>query len=100
MEKNREEKSLRHVAKVAKFLHAGQQTKTSLKMWIRTVSDVIDLIQFHLVGQMMANFSGLNRKGPAVFQFRKRKRKLLCCVHLLIQTLLTCQMLIFSGVEL
>ena len=40
-----EEKSLRHVAIVAKFLD-DNKTKTSLKKWIRTVSNFIDLIQF------------------------------------------------------
>ena len=43
---NREEKSLRHVAMVAKFLE-DNKTKTPLKKWIRTVSKFIDLIQFH-----------------------------------------------------
>ena len=43
-----------------------QQTKTSLKKWIRTVSNFIDLNQFHLICQMLAKFSGLNPKGPYV----------------------------------
>ena len=43
---NREEKSLRHVAMIAKFLD-DNKTKTPLKKWIRTVSKFIDLIQFH-----------------------------------------------------
>ena len=43
---NREEKSLRHVAMIAKFLE-DNKTKTPLKKWIRTVSKFIDLIQFH-----------------------------------------------------
>ena len=41
--RHREEKSLLHVSMVAKFLDE-QQTKTSLKKWIRTVSNFIDLI--------------------------------------------------------
>ena len=41
---NREEKSLRHVAMIAKFLD-DNKTKTPLKKWIRTVSKFIDLIQ-------------------------------------------------------
>ena len=41
-----EEKSLGHVAMVAKFLD-DNKAKTSLKEWIpRTVSNFIDLIQF------------------------------------------------------
>ena len=33
---------------------------------------------------MLEKFSGLSRKGSAVFKFRKRKSgKILCCVHLL-----------------
>ena len=45
---NREEKSLRHVATVATFLD-DNKPKTSLKKWIRTVSNLIDLILFHLI---------------------------------------------------
>ena len=41
-----------------------QQIKTSLKKWIRTVSNFIDLIQFHLICEMLAKFSGFNPKGP------------------------------------
>ena len=44
---NREEKSSRHVAMVAKFPD-DNKPKTSLKKWICTVSNSIDLIQFHL----------------------------------------------------
>ena len=43
-----------------------QQTKTSLKKWIRTVSNLIDLISFHFICQTFAKFSGLNPKGPYV----------------------------------
>ena len=43
---NREEKSLRHVATIAKFLE-DNKTKTPLKKWIHTISKFIDLIQFH-----------------------------------------------------
>ena len=51
-----------HVSKICGW----QQTKTSLKKWIRTVSNFIDLNQFHLICQMLAKFSGLNPKGPYV----------------------------------
>ena len=50
---NREEKSLRHVAMVAKFLDDNRS-----KTCIRTASNFIDLIQFHLICQMLAKFSG------------------------------------------
>ena len=33
-------------------------------MWIRTASNFIDLISFHLICQTLAKFSGLNLKGP------------------------------------
>ena len=51
----REEKSLRHVAMVAKFLDDK-----------KPISNFIDLIQFHLICQMLAKFSGLNPNGPYV----------------------------------
>ena len=48
-----------HVAMVAHFLD-DNTTKTSLKkLFIRTVSYFIDLIQFHLICQMLAKFSGV-----------------------------------------
>ena len=52
-----EDKSLRHVAMVANFLY-DNKLETSLKKRIRTVSNFIDLIQFHLICQMLATFSG------------------------------------------
>ena len=55
---NWEEKSLRHVAMVARFLD-DNKPKTSLeinKKWIRTVSNFDDLIQFHMICQMTAKF--------------------------------------------
>ena len=56
---NRKEKWLHHVAMVAIFLDDNK-----LKTLTRTVSNFIDLIQFHLICQMFANFLGLNPKGP------------------------------------
>ena len=56
--------------------------KTSFKKWIRTVLYFIDLIQFLLIWQMLAKFFGVEYE-RAVSKFRKRKRKCLCCVHLL-----------------
>ena len=49
------EKSLRHVAMVAKILD-DNKLKTSLKEWIRTASNLIDLIQFHLIFQILGKF--------------------------------------------
>ena len=42
---------------VANFLY-DNKLETSLKKRIRTVSNFIDLIQFHLICQMLATFSG------------------------------------------
>ena len=53
---NREEKSLRHVAMIAKFLE-DNKTKTPLKKWIRIVSKFIDLIHFHLICKILAKLS-------------------------------------------
>ena len=55
---NKEEKSLRHVAMVATFLDDNK-----LKIHL-THSNFIDLIQLHLICQMLAKFSGFNPKGP------------------------------------
>ena len=46
------EKSLRQVAMVVKFLD-DNKPKTSIKKWVRAVSNFIDLIQFHLICQML-----------------------------------------------
>ena len=68
---NGQEKSLRHVATVAKFLD-DNKLETSLEKCIQNVLDFIDLIHYIWVGKMLTNFSGdfleLNRKWP----FRKR----------------------------
>ena len=53
---NRKEKSLRHVAMVAKFLD-DNKAKTSLKKWICPVLNFIDLIQFHLICKILAKLS-------------------------------------------
>ena len=37
---------------------------TNRNSWIRTVSNFIDLIQFHLICQMLAKFSGVEFEGP------------------------------------
>ena len=56
-----------------------QQTENSLKPWIRTFSNLIELIQFHLICQMLAKFSKAESERNA-FKFRKRKRKRKFCV--------------------
>ena len=76
---NREEKSLRHVAIVANFL--DDNTKTSLKKWIRTVSKSSS----YLILFTLSNVGEIFWVEPkrTVRKFRKRKTKLLCCAHLL-----------------
>ena len=64
---------------VAIFLDHNKP-KTSLKKWIHPVSNFIHLIQFHLICQMLTKFSVVESK-RTVSKFRKRKRKILCCVH-------------------
>ena len=57
-----------------------QQTKTSNKRGIRTVSNFIDLLWFHLICQMLAKFSGFWVKSErTVCKLRKRKN---FCVEL------------------
>ena len=53
--------------------------KRHLKIGPRTVSNFIDLIQFNLICQMLAKFSGLNPKRPYV-SLEKEKQNL--CVVL------------------
>ena len=53
---------------------------TFLKKWIRTVSNFINFIQFHLICQMLAKFPGWIPK-DGIYKFPKKKRKFLCCVH-------------------
>ena len=65
---NREKTSLSHVAMVAKFLDDNNQ-KTSLKI----VSDFVDLVQFQLICQMLAKFTGVKSE-RTVFKFRNVKK--------------------------
>jgi len=69
---------LRHIARVAKFLD-DNKPKTSLKKRIHTVTNLIDLIRFHLICQMLAKLQGLNPKGP--YLSLEKKRQFLCCAH-------------------
>ena len=64
---------------VAKFLDENK-AKTSLKKRIRTVSNVTDLIQFHLICKILAKLSE-NESERIVSKLRKRKRKFLYCIH-------------------
>ena len=73
-----ERRSLRHVAMVAKFLD-DNKSKISIKSVEFTVSNYIDL-QFHLICQMLAKFSGVESK-RTVSKLRKRKRKVFCFVY-------------------
>ena len=47
---------------------------TNRKTSFKTVCDFIDLVQFQLVCQMVAKFSGV-KFDRTVFKFRKRKKK-------------------------
>ena len=58
---------------VAKFLD-DNELKMSLKS-IRTVSKFIDLIQFHLICQLLAKFSAVETE-RTVFRFKKKKKKI------------------------
>ena len=49
---NREDKTLRHVSMVAKFLDDNKPKKS-----IRTISNFTDLNQFHLTWQILEKFS-------------------------------------------
>ena len=44
----REEKPLRHIVMVTKFLD-DNKPKTSLKKWICTISNFMDIILFHFI---------------------------------------------------
>ena len=57
----REEKSLHDVAVVAKFLDEIK-SKMSIKNWIHTVSNFIDLTQFHIICKILAKLSGVESK--------------------------------------
>ena len=85
---NREEKSLCQVAIIAKFSD-DKKPKTSLKKWIRTVSNFIGLIQFlfYLSNNVGGIFiiiiffwggGGLNLKGP--YLSLKKEKENFCVV--------------------
>ena len=68
---------------VATFLD-DNKPKTLLEKGIRSVANFIDLIQFHLICQMVAKFSWFESE-RTVSKFRKEKEHFLCsfCVHVL-----------------
>ena len=64
---------------VAKFLDENK-AKTTLKNRIRTVSNVIDLIQFHLICKNLAKLSEVESE-RTVSDLRRRRRKFLYSIH-------------------
>ena len=60
-------------------------TKTSLKKWIGDASNFIALIPSRSIRQILANCFGVEFQ-RTLSKFRKRKRKLLCCVPCLDKT--------------
>ena len=58
-----------------------QQTHKVTSKSICTISNFTNLIQFHLIWQILAKFS--LQLYLWLSKFRKRKRQFLCCVHLL-----------------
>ena len=74
---NREETSLRYVTTVAKFLDDNKPIK-SLKKSIPNFSNFTDLIQFHLIWQILAKFS--LEPYLSLSKFRKKKGQFLRCV--------------------
>ena len=73
---DREEKSLRHVAMVATFLD-DNKLKIHLKK-LRTVPNFIDLIQFYLICQMLAKYSGFYPIGP--YPSLEKEKETFCVV--------------------
>ena len=72
------EKSLPRVAMVAKFLD-DNKPKMSLKKWIHIVSNFIDLIQFYLICQKLAKFSGVESERTASKFTEKKKKAFVFC---------------------
>ena len=83
----------RHVAIVAQFL-VDNKLKTSLQKWICTVSNFTNLIQFHLICQMLAKFSGVEYK-RTISRFRKRNRNI--CVVFTYSIKRACEIRKFHG---
>ena len=71
-------KLLRYVAMVAKFLD-DNKTKTSLKKSIRTVSNFINLTQFHLIRKILAKLSEVEPE-KTVSGLEKEKENFVLCL--------------------
>ena len=67
-----DEKSLRHVAVIAKFL---DDSKPNCRLKCE-----FPLVQFHLLCKILEKLSGAD-SGRIISEFRKRRRNFLCCVH-------------------
>ena len=72
---NREEKLLRHVAMVAKFLDYNKPKIHLKSKFALFQTSIIDLIQFHLICQMLAKLFCIEFE-RTVSEFRKRIQKL------------------------
>ena len=73
-------KLLRYVAMVAKFLD-DNKTKTSLKKSIRTVSNFINLTQFHLIRKILAKLSEVEpEKTVSGLEKEKEKENFVLCL--------------------
>ena len=68
---------LRHVAMVAKFLDDNKR-KTALKKSIRTVSNFINLTQFHLIRKILAKLSEVEPE-KTVCGLEKEKENFVLC---------------------
>ena len=66
---------------VAKFLDDNKPRK-SLKKYMRTVSNFIDLIQIYLICQKLAKFSRVKSK-RSVSKLEEKEGKFWHCTHLL-----------------
>ena len=71
-------KLLRHVAMIAKFLD-DNKPKTSLKKSIRTVSNFINLTQFHLIRKILAKLSEVEPE-KTVSGLEKEKENFVLCL--------------------
>ena len=67
-----DEKSLRHVAMIAKFLDDNKPN--------HRLKSEFPLIQFHLLCKILEKLSGADSE-RTISEFSKRKRNFLCCVH-------------------
>ena len=74
------ERRSRYVTFHGSKIFGWQQTENSLEKRFRTVSNFIDLIQFHLICQKLAKFSGLNPKGPYLSLDKKKTKIFVLCL--------------------